>query len=412
MKRKNRRGGKGALTKRSVVGSPTPTALAASRGIHGMASAAPVLEHRFNDDLLISEHDRQLAKDEYSTIYHVLDHPELRDEFLRYDVMATKARLWVHRIGLLAVLLTVMALLGSALMPLLHQIPGVPQCVFTVLFWVEIGGVVGVVIASGGMWIAGQKRKWLEARMMAEVLRLWHFQALICRGKEIESSCNMGDASEPAAYRAARHKKFQAFLNQWNGTLDSHLAELIENPESGYQMLHDDPTKYTPGSAILESVFGAYKSIRFRHQANYANHKLQKQTSKPFNILKWPSAVLQQRAQGFTAFCLLGSLAFSTVIVIGHMTGFEFAHQIGWPAGIIVLLILTVAGRAVQDGLAAPEELQRYNDYAGKIRYLIGRFDTSHDPSEKLDLMVEMERAALEELKGFLRAHSEARFVL
>jgi hypothetical protein len=262
------------------------------------------------------------------------------------------------------------------------------------------------------MLIAGQKKKWLEARMMAEVLRLWHFQALICRGKEIESSCDMGNAGEPAAYRAARHKKFQAFLNEWGATPDSHLADLIENPESGYQMLHDDPTKYTPGSPVLESVFAAYKSIRFRHQANYATYKLQKQTSKPFSVLKWPAAVLQQRIQGFTAFCLLGSLICSAVIVIGHVTGMEFAHHIGWPAGIIVLLVLTVAGRAIQDGLAAPEELQRYNDYAGKIRYLLGRFDTSHDAAEKLELMVEMERAALEELKGFLRAHSEARFVI
>jgi hypothetical protein len=33
--------------------------------------------------------------------------------------------------------------------------------------------------------------------------------------------------------------------------------------------------------------------------------------------------------------------------------------------------------------LAAPEELQRYNDYAGKIRYLLQRFDGSHDPKRQ-----------------------------
>jgi len=64
------------------------------------------------------------------------------------------------------------------------------------------------------------------------------------------------------------------------------------------------------------------------------------------------------------------------------------------------------------DRIAAPEELQRYSDYAGKIGYLLERFDSSADPAEKLDLMAEMERPALEELKGFLRAHIEARFVL
>jgi len=372
----------------------------------------PTLEHRFNDDLLISDHDQRLAKQEYATIYHVLDHPELRNEFERYDKVAIRSRLWVQRIGLLAVMLCALALLGAAVTPLLRQLPGVPEWIFTVLFWGEVGGVLGVVIAAGGMWISGHKKKWLEARMIAEVLRIWHFQALICRGKEIESSCELGTTDRPAAYKQSRDLQFQKFFHEWSGSPDSHLAEMIENPESGYQMLHDDPTKYTPGTPVLEKVFSAYKSIRFRHQANYAAHKLQKQTNKPFSMLKWPAAVLQQRMQGFTASCLMGSLLCSAVIVLGHVTGAAFAHHFGWSVGVIVFLVLTVAGRTVQDGLAAPEELQRYNDYAGKIRYLLGRFEASGNSAEKLELMVEMERAALEELKGFLRAHFESRFIV
>ena len=205
-----------------------------------------MLEHRFNDDLLISEHDQKLARSEYPEIYHVLDHPELREQFLRYDSVANNSKWWVHRIGLWAVLLAVLALLGSALTPLLHQIPGVPEWVSTVLFCAEVGGIIGVFIAAGGMWIAGRKKAWLEARTMAEVLRLWHFQSLICRGKEIESSCDKGNPGEPEAYRAARNRQFQAFIREWSGTLDSHLTELIEEPDAGYQMLHDEPTKYAP----------------------------------------------------------------------------------------------------------------------------------------------------------------------
>ena len=362
-------------------------------------STPPKLEHRFNDDLLISDHDQRLAKQEYLEIYHVLDHPELRDEFLRYDKVATNSRLWVQRIGLLSLFLCLLALLGSALTPLVRQFSGVPELVFTILFCAEIGGIIGVVISAGGMWLAGHKKKWLEARMIAEVLRIWHFQSLICRGKEIETSCNLNnDEVHQASYRENRCLQFQKFLREWSGTPDSHLTELIDNPESGYQMLHDDPTPYTPDSEILQKIFSAYKSMRFRHQTNYAAHKLQKQTNRPFSILKWPPAVLQQRMQGFTAFCLLASLICSLVIVIGHITDAEFSHHLGWPAAVIVFLVLTVAGRTIQDGLAAPEEFQRYNDYSGKIRYLAGRFELSHNPTEKLELMVEMERAALEEL--------------
>lgn len=377
-----------------------------------MTPAAPVLEHRFNDDLLISEHDQQLARAEYQEIYHVLDHPALRDEFIRYDAVANSAKLWVQRIGLLAVVLATTALLSSALTPLVGLIPNAPEWVGKVLFWAEVGGIVGLIIAAGGLVLAGQKKSWLEARMMAEVLRLWHFQSLICRGKEIDASCNAANQNEPAAYREARDKAFKSFMREWDGALDSHLTKLIESPEAGYQLLHEDPTKYAPDSPVVEKVFSAYKSMRFRHQDNYATHKLQKTTSKPFRILKWPAAVLQERMQGLASFCLIGSLICSLVIVIGHLTGLELAHHLGWPAGIITLLIINVATRAVQDGLAAPEELQRYNDYAGKIRYLLQRFDDSRDVDEKLLLMGEMERAALEELKGFLRANFESRFIV
>ena len=110
--------------------------------------------------------------------------------------------------------------------------------------------------------------------------------------------------------------------------------------------------------------------------------------------------------------CLVLSLVCSLIIVIGHFAVWPFSKGPELPVLIIIFLILNVAARAVQDGLAAPEELQRYNDYAGKIQYLRQRFETEHSQREKLELMVEMERAALEELKGFLRAHSEARFIV
>lgn len=371
-----------------------------------------MLEHRFNDDLLISNDDRVFAQNEYQKIYHVLDHEELRNAFLLYDHMATAARVKVQRAGLTAVILAVFALLGSALTPLLKQIPAVPQVTFTILFFAEVGGMIGLLMAAGGMAISGQKKTWLEARMLAEVLRLWHFQVLICRGKEIESSCGLSDANGVEAYRAERDTQFHFFLNEWTRTADSHLTDLIESPEGGYKLLHDNRTKYPHGSAIVNEVFDAYKALRFRHQSNYATHKLQKQTSKTFHILSWPSAVLQQRMQAIASFCLIASLLCSLLIVTGHVLGLEIAHHIGWPTAIIALLILNVAARAVQDGLAAPEELQRYNDYAGKIRYLLARFEGSVSPEEKLDLMVEMERAALEELKGFVRAQFEARFII
>jgi hypothetical protein len=374
--------------------------------------AESCLEHQFNGDLLVNAQDQELAKKLYGDIYHVLDHPELRKEFQKYNDIANASKLWVQRVGLLAVLLAVLALLGSAVSPLLEDFHDLPPVVHEVLFWLEVGGIVGVLIAAGGIAIARQKNRWLKARMMAEVLRLWHFQSLICRGEEIARSCEAGSKKAVAAFRDSRATAFQAMLNQWSSSPDSYLTELIEKPAEGYELLCEGHSPYPAGSVVIDRIFDAYKAMRLRHQANYAAHKLDRSTDHPLSILKWPVAVLQERMQACATFCLVLSLVCSLLVVIGHFAHWQFASGPALSVATIVLLILNVAARAVQDGLAAPEELQRYNDYAGKIGYLRGRLEAKHSPADKLELMLEMERAALEELKGFLRAHFEARFIV
>lgn len=371
--------------------------------------AAP-LEHKFNGDLLVTAHDQELAKKVYGEIFHVLDHAHLRTEFDRYDKAASKARRWVHRIGLLAVVLAAAALIGSAITPLIHHFHP-PGWVQTGLLWAEVGGIIGVSIAAGGIFVSRQKTFWLRNRMMAEVIRLWHFQSLICRGKQIDICHGAGDQKAGQTnYRSERDLAFRKFLREWTSAPDSHLQELIENPAKGYEMLHDEQAPYPAGSPVIDKIFQAYKAIRFTHQANYAGHKLQKKTER-VSILQWPAAVLQSRIQFFTSFCLVVSLLCSLQIVIGYFANWTWTEPY-LPVAIIVLLVLNVGGRAVQDGLAAPEEFQRYSDYAGKIAYLKNRFETARSSEDQLEVMVEMERAALEELKGFLRAHDEAKFIL
>ncbi len=53
---------------------------------------APSDDHKFNDDLLLHEEDRKLASIKYPTIFHVLDHPQLRQLFSKYDVPANRAK--------------------------------------------------------------------------------------------------------------------------------------------------------------------------------------------------------------------------------------------------------------------------------------------------------------------------------
>jgi hypothetical protein len=76
---------------------------------------APPNGRKFNDDLLMQESDRKLAVRKYPTIYHVLDHPELRKLFLQYDEPANLAKRKGRRTGLWAIGLGFGALALAAL---------------------------------------------------------------------------------------------------------------------------------------------------------------------------------------------------------------------------------------------------------------------------------------------------------
>jgi hypothetical protein len=367
-----------------------------------------VLEHCFNNDLLLTEDDRRLAHEEFPTIVHVLDNEDLRVEFGKYDGDANHAKRRVHRLGLAAVFCSAVALVATAANPLLK---GVPHWVELTAVGAELGALVGAAISIGGVWLGRQKKDWLEARMMAEVLRCWHFQSFICLGANIENSC--GGVPAAAAFNDSRRKALNRFVHEWRTSPDSHLVDLVENPDFHFSLLHDEHTVFPKESACLEEIFRAYRVLRFKHQKDFVSHKLQRDTERTFiEILRWPAAVLQARAELTATFCLVLSLILSVMVLGGHSVEASPTLLTFASSGIIVLLVVNVAARAIQDGLAAPEDVQRYDEYHRTIRYLLARFERSSDNGERLELMREMERAAIDELRGFLRANGEARFVV
>src|SRR5262245_57915525 len=78
--------------------------------------------HKFNDDLLLNEQDQDLAARKYPTIFHVLDHPELRQFFLQYDEQANRAKRNGRIAGFLAIAFGFIALAIAAVeYPLMHH---------------------------------------------------------------------------------------------------------------------------------------------------------------------------------------------------------------------------------------------------------------------------------------------------
>src|SRR5262249_38583758 len=132
---------------------------------------APSDDHKFNDDLLLLEEDRKLASVKYPTIFHVLDHPQLRQLFSQYDTPANRAK----RIGLIAGFWAIgfgFGALGIAALELIFSHSTGYSVVLAVIS--GLCGVISFLIGSVGVLFAGRKRNWLRCRLMGELARQFH----------------------------------------------------------------------------------------------------------------------------------------------------------------------------------------------------------------------------------------------
>jgi hypothetical protein len=71
-------------------------------------------EPKFNDDLLLEEADRERAAQHYPTILHVLDDPELKECFRRFDAPANQAKGKSRILGSVAIILGAIAVMGAS----------------------------------------------------------------------------------------------------------------------------------------------------------------------------------------------------------------------------------------------------------------------------------------------------------
>ena len=364
----------------------------------------------FNDDLLTNPGDLEYAKDQFPEVFHLLDHPELRSTFAKYEQMANKARTWVRWLGLLAVAFGTIALLSAAIEPLWHQL----KCekLLTIIF--EFCGLGATAVTGGSLLLGPWRNRWMESRFMTERLRQWQFQLLVRKGGEIEALLGNPNAKALEAFKVQRKKWFDDFLHDFEGKIDSRMDSLAKDPDFSNDWLLQPATDFSNHSPALTHVFEVYRRLRFMHQYDYATHKLSESTDRSFlKFLKWPMLRQESAIQGVVSFCFISTLLCSVIVIFNSY--FEFIKPSVAPfvgCAVLVLAIIGIAFHTIQDGLGISKDIERYRDYRGKVRRLLSLFEASTDQQKKLRLMEEMEIAIVDELKGFLRTHRNAAFSL
>jgi hypothetical protein len=191
------------------------------------------------------------------------------------------------------------------------------------------------------------------------------------------------------------------------------MDSLVDDPDFSNDWLLKPATNFSKNSQALNHVFEVYRRLRFNHQYDYATHKLSESTDRPpWQFLKWPLRRQESAIREWGSFCFIAALFCSVGVIVNRY--FEFKPSLTPYLGIttLALAILGVALRTIQDGLGITKDIERYRDYRGKVRRSLLYFEETTDQHRKLQLMEEMEIAIVDELKGFLRTHRDAAFIL
>ena len=373
-------------------------------------------DHKFNDDLLLLDADQNYAMQKYDPIFHVLYYPELQMLFSKYNDLADGAKKNSSFWGLIAIICGFSALAIAALeIYPWRDVMEKHWSDFERILTVLSGGfaITSFLIGSMGMLIAGRKRVWLQHRLMGERIRQFHFQTFVFRLREILKSL-ADDERAKVRFLSARERWFETFKMRFIGKLDAALFAVLQDEYESEIWLHEDGRHEITiiEAEALNSLFEAYRELRILHQLHYAEYKLH-DDHKIFS--KMP--IRQVRTLS------LLSLASITLLITSHagiLAGVIFwnafwqgsnAHVVA--AVVIIWIALgALATRAIGEGLQPEREVERYRQYRSTVRGILERYDSASTQTQKVEIMLEMERVAFEEMRNFLIAHERSRFVM
>jgi hypothetical protein len=79
---------------------------------------------------------------------------------------------------------------------------------------------------------------------------------------------------------------------------------------------------------------------------------------------------------------------------------------------IIVIAVVALSARAVQQGIQPEREVERYQQYRSAVQSILEQFDEADTPSQKIRVMRQMERTAFDEMRNFVRTQDRSSFAM
>jgi hypothetical protein len=363
------------------------------------------MAYAFNNDIFLTEADRENALKAFPNVSYALDNPAMREIFVVHDKRANAAKARSRRWGIVAVLMAMTSLMTAASAPLYgglsHEITRAISIVGASC------GIGGVFIGYFGVMFRGRKLRWLTDRLATERMRQFHFQHFAAHGGAILKGAH--DEAARAAYLAKRNDDFERFKVEFVSRLEDEFHAIVEAEDAGPGLLFDFMKDLPePDAPHLDEYYRAYELLRFQRQIDYCSLLLSEKRSL------WKHAPARQ-AKFFSAVgivCLTAIFILDMLVFGGSILDLPFLAAPIFSVGAVLIAFFALAAHTIEDGLQPGTEAERMRQYRIALNRSHIRFRAGKTPKEKIEPMIDLENASFEEMLPFLKTNFEARFVM
>lgn len=379
----------------------------------------------YNDEFFFKSKDREDAKKQFSSVWFAVYSEAISSKFKEYDdetrALKTMFQRWGFGVVILAVLaLSIAALEPSVLRPLAHRLPH-----FTTEIaagFAAVAGILSVVIGFYGMGSSDRKMHWLRNRMLCERIRQWRWQYYCAHIPEILAKS--GNKAQETEYADKRDREFSDFVMQLRThdkrELQSILSASVEEPDAVWaqpEFKHDLQRKETLDAietamhhqnGPAAQLIAAYSNVRIGAQKRYAEYLVKKTgpfTTHPATQREWlhkHGVRLLLTIFGLHILILLGVLLYPLPQYVAS----------GVSVSAVILALVALGLRAVEDGLRPSEHLGRFTGYLAEVSSIEQAFAVAETPLTERNLMIALETASYKEMVDFLQAGNRSRYVM
>lgn len=349
-----------------------------------------------NDDVLQTREARAALGARHPTALRVLDWPELRAMFGKYDPPATRHGQRDRRFGLWSLGLAVLGLALAMLSPVAFGAERVVEIAAAVLV---VAGLATMAVHRFG---ANSKARSLAQRFGAERVRALYFQAVINNLDLVAQAMT----SDPA-------------FAQWKATRARTLGSLPEPEDLPGQIprlagdVEDDAEAWVarewaqsppppPPSADLDLLLSILRGQRLDSQIDYVERKLSASLGAPGQraaVVRWLSRML------LAAAVITGLIAVALLVKGRPVGDTDLKLALEVTAGAIVAVM---ALGVLNDNQLLAGDAKRYAAYAAALSHARDRFKAGGAP-EQVAALREVEVICYHDLREFIGAHWRAR---